>query len=207
MFRARCLRVPSVPSKPLKNNDHPEGTFLGRPGPTAALHADSMAVWRDKCPHARTEVRRRISDSGRVSYWPQCLRCGRFPNGQVAKATLADPDAVPDADDTIATAYQAEQNRKIAAIDQKHVRLQKRERAERRRWYDGYLNSPAWRAKRRAVMERAGGICEGCLSRPAVHVHHLTYDHVGDELLWELVAVCDHCHARCHPDKQEHAAA
>jgi hypothetical protein len=173
---------------------------------TEAWSEDRWSVWRDKCPHARTEVRRRISDSGRVSYWLQCLRCGSFSKGQVARATLADPAAVPDADDTIATAYQAERDRKTAAIDQKHVRLQKRERAERRRRYDGYLNSPAWRAKRRAVMERAQGRCEGCRARPAVHVHHLTYDHVGDELLWELVAVCEECHARCHPDKQEHAA-
>jgi hypothetical protein len=166
---------------------------------TDAWSADRQTIWFDKCLHARTEVRRRVNADGRVSYWPQCLRCGRFPKGQVSKTTLADPAAVLDADDTLYEAYQA-------AINQKHVRLQKRERAERRRWYDRYLNSPAWRAKRKAVMERAQGRCEGCRSRPAVHVHHLTYVHVGHEFLWELVAVCDECHQRCHPDKQEHAA-
>jgi 5-methylcytosine-specific restriction endonuclease McrA len=173
---------------------------------TDAWSADRQTIWFDKCLHARTEVWRRVNADGRVSYWPQCLRCGRFPKGQVSKTTLADPAAVLDADDTLYEAYQAEQSRKLAAINQKHVRLQKRERAERRRWYDRYLNSPAWRAKRKAVMERAQGRCEGCRSRPAVHVHHLTYVHVGHEFLWELVAVCDECHQRCHPDKQEHAA-
>ena len=55
-------------------------------------------------------------------------------------------------------------------------------------------------------MERAQGLCEGCRRRPATEVHHLTYEHVGDELLWELKAVCDHCHRRCHPESQETAA-
>ena|SRR5688572_22423761 len=173
---------------------------------TDAWSEDRRAIWHDKCQHDRTEVRRRVSDGVRVSYWRQCLRCGSFSNGQVARATLADPDAVPDADDTIAKTYQAERDRKIAVIDQRHVRIQKRERAEQRRWYDQYLNSPRWRAIRRAVMERAQGLCEGCRRRPATEVHHLTYAHVGDEFLWELKAVCDHCHARCHPEKQETAA-
>src|SRR4051812_14759038 len=97
---------------------------------TAAWSEERRAIWLDKCPHDRIEVRRRISDSGRVSYWPQCLCCGRFPKGQVAKATLADPDAVPDADDTLYDAYYAAQRRREDAVDQKYVRIQKRERAE-----------------------------------------------------------------------------
>jgi hypothetical protein len=34
--------------------------------------------------------------------------------------------------------------------------------------------------------------------RPAEHVHHLSYDHWRDELLWELVAACRKCHERAH---------
>jgi hypothetical protein len=174
---------------------------------TDAWAEDRHAIWADKCQHDRTEARRRVSDSGRVSYWLQCLRCGSFSNGQVAKANFADPDAVPDADYTIAQAYQAERDRKIAAVDQKHVRIQKAENANWWREYDQYLDTPAWKARRRAVMERSRGICEGCGSRPATEVHHMTYANVGNEFLWELRAVCDHCHARCHPEKQETAMA
>jgi hypothetical protein len=86
---------------------------------TDAWSADRQTIWFDKCLHARTEVRRRVNADGRVSYWPQCLRCGRFPKGQVSKTTLADPAAVLDADDTLYEAYQAEQSRKLAAINQK----------------------------------------------------------------------------------------
>jgi hypothetical protein len=173
---------------------------------TTAWAEDRHAIWADKCEHDRTEVRRRVNYAGRVSYWLQCLHCGSLSKGQVAKASLSDPDAVPDADDTIAQAYQAERDRKIAAIDQKHVRIQKQERAEQRHWYDQYRKSPRWQTNRRAVMERAQGLCEGCRRRPATEVHHLTYDNVGNEFLWELRAVCSHCHRRCHPEKQETAA-
>jgi 5-methylcytosine-specific restriction endonuclease McrA len=42
------------------------------------------------------------------------------------------------------------------------------------------------------------GVCEGCREQPASEVHHLTYEHVGEEFLWELEAVCDDCHSRVH---------
>lgn len=68
--------------------------------------------------------------------------------------------------------------------------------------YEAYLQTDAWRAKRAVALKRANGICEGCGTRPATQVHHLSYLHLGDEFLWELKAVCAVCHAKCHPDKQ-----
>jgi 5-methylcytosine-specific restriction endonuclease McrA len=67
-----------------------------------------------------------------------------------------------------------------------------------RAWYDQYLLSNEWLQRRRLVLQRANGICEGCLSEPATQVHHLTYDHAGAEFAWELVAICDYCHTRFH---------
>jgi len=72
------------------------------------------------------------------------------------------------------------------------------EAAERRARYHEYLKTPEWRAKRRLVIERARGLCEGCGINAATQVHHLTYEHVGAEFLWELRAVCDGCHERAH---------
>ena len=57
---------------------------------------------------------------------------------------------------------------------------------------------PGIREMEWAVLQRAGHICQGCLSAKAEVVHHLTYDHVGDELLYELVALCRACHDRAH---------
>lgn len=65
-------------------------------------------------------------------------------------------------------------------------------------WYNEYLNSDAWKARRRKVMDRCRGLCEGCRDHPVTQIHHLTYDHVGDELLYELVGLCDACHDRTH---------
>jgi hypothetical protein len=65
--------------------------------------------------------------------------------------------------------------------------------------YDAYLKSPEWHARRRLVLKRANGVCEGCGLRPAAQVHHLSYTHVFNEFLWELRAVCLACHQALHP--------
>ena len=87
------------------------------------------------------------------------------------------------------------------AIHLKHARLQRDEHAKGEDWYAQYRKSRKWLDKRTKVMERAGNLCEGCRERPAQIVHHLTYEHIGDELLFELVALCRDCHARCHPER------
>jgi 5-methylcytosine-specific restriction endonuclease McrA len=68
-------------------------------------------------------------------------------------------------------------------------------------WYTAYLQTPTWRQKRHKVFQRARGRCEGCGEASATQVHHLTYDHVGNELLFELVAICEGCHTRIHREK------
>src|SRR5262249_17294921 len=73
-----------------------------------------------------------------------------------------------------------------------------RQAEEWRDAYESYLSSPEWDDRRALVLKRARGICEGCGQVPATEVHHLTYSHVGNELLWQLVAVCRRCHARVH---------
>lgn len=62
------------------------------------------------------------------------------------------------------------------------------------RWYNTYLESSVWKEKRRAVLLRAQGVCEGCRNAMATEVHHLTYERVGREPLFDLVAVCKPCH-------------
>lgn len=71
--------------------------------------------------------------------------------------------------------------------------------------YADYLKSAEWATRREKVMQRAGGVCEGCRCRPATEVHHLTYEHVTREFLFELVAICGDCHARLHdaPDRPQ----
>ena len=76
-------------------------------------------------------------------------------------------------------------------------------------WYQAYLQSPEWKQRRAAVLERARHVCEGCGVRLATQAHHLTYAHVGNEPLFDLRAICDYCHDRLTEDdrKRRQAAA
>jgi hypothetical protein len=67
-----------------------------------------------------------------------------------------------------------------------------------RRWYGAYMNSEDWAQRRKLVLDRCNHICEGCRTKPATQVHHLTYYHKGFEFLWELVGICIDCHTRLH---------
>ena len=73
---------------------------------------------------------------------------------------------------------------------------------ERRTFYEDYLRSDAWRAKRHLVIERERGLCQGCRNAPIQEIHHLSYDHLGDELLFELIGLCRECHKKAHQIEQ-----
>ena len=64
--------------------------------------------------------------------------------------------------------------------------------------YHRYLKTRDWRYKRDLVFERENGLCQGCKSEPIEEVHHLTYIHIFDELLYELVGLCENCHRKAH---------
>lgn len=69
--------------------------------------------------------------------------------------------------------------------------------------YGAYLHGEKWAEKRRKVLARCNGRCEGCGNAKATVVHHLTYEHVYDEFLFELVGLCQKCHDRIHVDRDE----
>lgn len=60
--------------------------------------------------------------------------------------------------------------------------------------YKRYLASREWALLKRQVRERSAGRCERCRNADMDEVHHLTYQHVGHERLYELQAVCRPCH-------------
>ncbi len=70
----------------------------------------------------------------------------------------------------------------------------------RKRNYGLYLKSAEWKKKRDAVVKRDKGECVFC-GDTAQHVHHLTYERVYNESLYDLVAVCNECHKAVHYDK------
>lgn len=77
--------------------------------------------------------------------------------------------------------------------------------------YVAYLESDHWKATRARIMKRAGyefgppdwlekqATCEQCGNRSGKVVHHLTYEHIGEERDDELVFICRWCHRKHHP--------
>ena len=60
--------------------------------------------------------------------------------------------------------------------------------------YQRYLASREWALKREAIRQRANNHCERCKYGPFDQVHHLTYEHKGDEPLEDLQGLCEPCH-------------
>lgn len=73
--------------------------------------------------------------------------------------------------------------------------------------YKEYLASDEWKAKRTKVRRRARGWCERCKVRRRVDVHHLSYAHLGNEPLTDLVAVCRECHKFLHGQRETDPAS
>lgn len=66
--------------------------------------------------------------------------------------------------------------------------------------YKVYLQSGTWKRKRLLKLEQVGNSCENCGFRAdkGLHVHHLTYERLGDELLEDLKVLCEDCHNDIH---------
>lgn len=142
-----------------------------------------------KCEHEKTDVRGFSAAHGTI-YAKQCMICGERVGNWIKKDEafrLVGQEPAPQ-DETLADMF-------VANVDAV------RDAAQAEWWknYNAYLETAEWKKRRDLVIRRDGNVCRGCLTNRATQVHHLTYEHVGAELLWELVAICDECHALAHP--------
>lgn len=157
------------------------------------------------CEHPETELREKIVAGGGSQCKRQCLICGAPVGGALKKQ-----NGLPPWDENALPNYQDDRSAKREAILRRYIRLHTQNDArlteKSRDWqaeYLAYRRTPEWQAKRSRVLRRANGICEGCLETQATVVHHLTYTHMGDELLFQLVALCQACHEKAHPEHHE----
>lgn len=68
-------------------------------------------------------------------------------------------------------------------------------------WHDrhkAYLKTNAWQTKRKGALERANYKCQLCSSKERLHVHHNTYDRLGNESDSDLIVLCEKCHSHYH---------
>ena len=176
------------------------GTIDGETVPRL-LQAFAMdSVWRlmtFRCQHTDTTLRSRVTRNGGIQCVQQCQRCGKatsnpLPHREALATCGGEPP--PRFDDELKERWQLMMDEAREGVMQKF---------EDEFWpeYQIYLESPAWKAKSRAVIKRAAEVCEGCCNAPAQQAHHLTYDNVFDEFLFQLVALCTPCHTRLHESR------
>lgn len=177
----------------------------GRPGYCAECGCDKWSPKNDPkrpvepcetCGKMLPELRRKTTSNGTHQVVWQCRHCGRDQSSALPLAIIKDVLALPAYEKGRLNEYWADRIETRNAI----------ERSEWRQQHDEYCQTEKWRSLRKRVMERSKGLCEGCRERPATIVHHLTYKHWRNELLFELVAVCEGCHEKAHPEHHEQRA-
>lgn len=66
--------------------------------------------------------------------------------------------------------------------------------------YAAYIASDDWAAKRRLYWASTDQACARCGTTDNLHVHHMTYERFGNELLSDLLGLCQGCHTLVHEE-------
>jgi len=146
------------------------------------------------CEHLDRELRKKTRSNGSFCFRDQCLTCGK-DSGDISKSKIHNYPFLPPYDESLKDKW-------IEKRKEYYNELRSQKSDIWWEWYNEYLQSDEWQDKRTNVFKRSGYICEGCGNKRATEVHHRTYDHVGEEMLFELVALCNLCHSILHPDKE-----
>lgn len=132
----------------------------------------------------------------------QRFLCGRFlegtPGNFVWKLPRSKVTCGGCRNKVLSEARKAVQEAEWAVRNEQYRREREVENLAWRQKYEAHLESDKWHMIRRRVFARSRGDCEGCGLRKATQVHHLTYTRLGDEMLFDLVAICDECHEKIH---------
>jgi len=134
----------------------------------------------------------------RKNYYIRCGTCGRAGSA-VSRAALTPGERAGAESNAFRLSDRRQAEEAVAAEIVRNASA--RRAAENDAWwrkYDEYLQSDKWRFdKREPVLVRDNYECQAnlaCCTQDATQVHHTTYEHVFDEPLFDLVAVCRECH-------------
>ena len=159
------------------------------------------------CSHEKLNLKKRKVKGGAFQYVKQCLVCGNAMPQPIKQevALSANGGIEPSSfDEKLQIDWKTNKEQAYSEIKERYESSKKVEIAEHTDEYWEYLNSsPEWQLKRRKVFARAKNICEGCAEQPATEVHHISYDNIFDELLYQLVALCEDCHKKAHGERSE----
>lgn len=167
------------------------------------------SYFHTRCRHEPDGVWQTSTKGGATTWRWRCRICRRYYGPAVGKVNAARlvpaPRIGPSIDDMHGAEHEANEVARSYTQEAENRRKKKEEQdqVEYTQRYYQYLETAAWRIKRDRVMRRASGICEACGAARANEVHHLTYDRVFEEPLYDLVAICSPCHRRVHEIEKE----
>ena len=72
--------------------------------------------------------------------------------------------------------------------------------------YREYMDSESWIEFSRKIRERIGR-CENCGSIKELHVHHVSYEHIGEERPQDVGVLCKSCHTALHNEVKRRTVA
>lgn len=165
-----------------------------------------------KCGCEVKNLTRRDAKNGGIRVYEQCARCGSAK--QISREGI-DVDELPPRDELLARIFHGrnvERRNEIYREFNENLEQAARELNEKYQnaewWksYEKYLDSDDWRQLRRLVLTRDNHVCQACLRRPAVQVHHRSYafyNYYGQSFAFELVSICLACHQAIHPRMAE----
>lgn len=154
------------------------------------------------CEHTRREHRSWQTADKKWRVYEQCVDCGKmFRRGIAFSAILPRlPAQLPPCDFEAARRFEHSYYGASGRLADHYNRYRKSS------WwsqYSAYLAGPDWRARSRAAIAAAGGVCTYCMERPAVQAHHISYARVGHELPEDLRAICIPCHILEHQEEPQ----
>lgn len=151
-----------------------------------------------ECTHeGNKQLRLATIANGNKQLRYQCLDCGQLV-GSALKMEGRDLSQIQPVDEVL----QKRTDQQWAAWSGAQAKIKAALDEAWNKYYNAYLQTQEWRTKREAVLRRGNGVCEGCGRSMAEHVHHRTYENLGDEFLFELVALCRNCHQKIHPHRE-----
>lgn len=83
------------------------------------------------------------------------------------------------------------------AIKDLRERLKSKLSTIRKAAYQDYLKTDEWQTRRQQRLQYDNHKCKFC-KKTATQVHHLTYDRIYNESLYDLISVCKDCHEYIH---------
>lgn len=87
----------------------------------------------------------------------------------------------------------------LELLDQKRA-----EKVKSSKEYGEYIKSNEWQETRQRIIKRDRFRCVMCGEPKNLHVHHITYENLGEEKDADLVTLCEKCHIELHDIEMPH---